>query len=161
MTTTTIYGSTETTCHCGAGFRGSDHCPSCSCEQFEADCGRRPVKGEAMHTPRVLDDNGQTIDVGMWVDAGDPAIVTDIDELEPDFDYEVNRYIGGGVKLHVRYRDGQTDELWCHDTRTGYWDDLLWTCEDVTIIGDGQTEPATLTTFEQRSMFRALMGCSV
>lgn len=31
---------TETTCHCGADYRGSDHCPECGCEQYESgDCG--------------------------------------------------------------------------------------------------------------------------
>jgi hypothetical protein len=25
-------------CHCGAMMRGSDHCPECGCEQFEAVC---------------------------------------------------------------------------------------------------------------------------
>ena len=34
---------TETYCHCGAHYRGSDHCPACGCEQYETihvrDCG--------------------------------------------------------------------------------------------------------------------------
>lgn len=31
---------TEDTCHCGAAYRGSDHCPECGCEQYESgDCG--------------------------------------------------------------------------------------------------------------------------
>lgn len=30
--------TTETTCHCAAPFNGSDHCPECGCEQFEAYC---------------------------------------------------------------------------------------------------------------------------
>jgi hypothetical protein len=34
---------TEDRCHCGASYEGSDHCPRCFCEQYEADCGRRPV----------------------------------------------------------------------------------------------------------------------
>lgn len=32
--------TTETTCHCGAEFNGSDHCSGCGCEQFEAECDR-------------------------------------------------------------------------------------------------------------------------
>ena len=32
----------ETTCHCGAAYEGSDHCPECYCEQYESgDCGHR------------------------------------------------------------------------------------------------------------------------
>ncbi len=32
---------TETHCHCGAEYRGSDHCAECGCEQYESDdCGR-------------------------------------------------------------------------------------------------------------------------
>jgi len=27
---------TETHCHCGAAYEGSDHCPSCGCEQYES-----------------------------------------------------------------------------------------------------------------------------
>lgn len=27
---------TETTCHCGAAYRGADHCPACGCEQYES-----------------------------------------------------------------------------------------------------------------------------
>lgn len=31
---------TETHCHCGAAYNGSDHCPECGCEQYESgDCG--------------------------------------------------------------------------------------------------------------------------
>ena len=33
---------TEITCHCGASYGGSNHCPVCGCEQSEADCGQRP-----------------------------------------------------------------------------------------------------------------------
>ena len=33
--------TTETRCHCGAEFDGSDHCPMCYCEQFEATCDGR------------------------------------------------------------------------------------------------------------------------
>lgn len=29
---------TETTCHCGAEYGGSDHCPVCMCEQYETTC---------------------------------------------------------------------------------------------------------------------------
>jgi hypothetical protein len=33
-------GDTETHCHCGCPYAGSDHCPDCGCEQFESgDCG--------------------------------------------------------------------------------------------------------------------------
>jgi hypothetical protein len=31
---------TETRCHCGREYGGSDHCPECYCEQYESgDCG--------------------------------------------------------------------------------------------------------------------------
>jgi hypothetical protein len=31
---------TEDTCHCGADYARSDHCPVCGCEQYESgDCG--------------------------------------------------------------------------------------------------------------------------
>ena len=40
-------GSTETTCHCGAEFKGSDHCPHCFCEQYEAHCDE--VYGKPVH----------------------------------------------------------------------------------------------------------------
>lgn len=29
---------TEDTCHCGASYGGSDHCPACYCEQYESVC---------------------------------------------------------------------------------------------------------------------------
>jgi hypothetical protein len=33
-------GDTDTHCHCGCPYAGSDHCPDCGCEQFESgDCG--------------------------------------------------------------------------------------------------------------------------
>src|SRR4051812_25587461 len=36
---------TETTCHCGASYQGSDHCPQCGCEQYESgDCGLTTVR---------------------------------------------------------------------------------------------------------------------
>jgi hypothetical protein len=38
---TLIRGSSETHCHCGAAFRGSDHCPECYCEQYEQECKHR------------------------------------------------------------------------------------------------------------------------
>jgi hypothetical protein len=41
---------TETHCHCGANYQGSDHCPECGCEQYESgDCGH--VSDEAMACP--------------------------------------------------------------------------------------------------------------
>lgn len=114
-----------------------------------------------MNAPQVVDDNGRTIDVGMWVDAGDPAQVTGILELEPDFDYEVNRYVGGGVKLEVRYRDGVVDELWTHNTRTSWWDEgAPWHCEDAVIIGDGSQEPPRLTASESGRLYESLMAVS-
>lgn len=37
-------GDTEDTCHCGADYAMSDHCPVCGCEQYESgDCGHRVV----------------------------------------------------------------------------------------------------------------------
>jgi hypothetical protein len=29
---------TETHCHCGKSYDGSDHCPWCNCEMFEGYC---------------------------------------------------------------------------------------------------------------------------
>jgi len=29
---------TSTHCHCGKSYDGSDHCPFCFCEQYEAQC---------------------------------------------------------------------------------------------------------------------------
>ena len=29
---------TPTHCHCGTAYGGSDHCPVCGCEQYEARC---------------------------------------------------------------------------------------------------------------------------
>ena len=56
---------TETTCHCGAEYRGFDHCPACGCEQYESlacpgpdDSGRMckaismPGAMITVHTPR-------------------------------------------------------------------------------------------------------------
>jgi hypothetical protein len=38
---------TPTNCHCGAEYKGSDHCPECLCEQYEGGCDHvhdaRPV----------------------------------------------------------------------------------------------------------------------
>lgn len=59
---------TETTCHCGAAYNGSDHCPECGCEQYETiivrDCGHnmpmytvgkaRPYTGVVCHGDRKI-----------------------------------------------------------------------------------------------------------
>jgi hypothetical protein len=37
-TSTQSRQDTETHCHCGAAYRGSDHCPNCYCEQYEGGC---------------------------------------------------------------------------------------------------------------------------
>lgn len=37
-TNKTYRPNTMETCHCGASFEGSDHCPHCSCEIFESYC---------------------------------------------------------------------------------------------------------------------------
>jgi len=37
-TVKTYRPDTEETCHCGANYNGSDHCPHCYCEKFEGDC---------------------------------------------------------------------------------------------------------------------------
>jgi len=38
------FRDTETRCHCGAAYAGSDHCGHCGCEQYETQnvrwCGR-------------------------------------------------------------------------------------------------------------------------
>ena len=51
---------TETTCHCGADYQGSDHCPACGCEQYEGGCdhraalsphaGPQPLEAEVLST---------------------------------------------------------------------------------------------------------------
>jgi hypothetical protein len=33
-----VMAALEDTCHCGAPLAGSDHCPSCGCEQYESYC---------------------------------------------------------------------------------------------------------------------------
>lgn len=38
--------TTETHCHCGAEFRGCDHCPVCFCEQYEAICDHEATREE-------------------------------------------------------------------------------------------------------------------
>jgi hypothetical protein len=59
---------TETICHCGAAYNGSDHCPVCGCEQYETitvrDCGHnmpmytvgtaRPYTGVVCHGDRHI-----------------------------------------------------------------------------------------------------------
>ena len=56
---------TETHCHCGTDYRGSDHCPECGCEQYESgDCGwnmpiymvgtTRPHTGKVCHGERMI-----------------------------------------------------------------------------------------------------------
>lgn len=61
---------TKTTCHCGAAYAGSDHCPACGCEQYETinvrDCGhtergpvytvgkKRPHTGMVCHGDRYV-----------------------------------------------------------------------------------------------------------
>ncbi len=58
---------TETNCHCGAAYDGSDHCPECGCEQYESgDCGyvhlppmytvgtKRPCTGMVCHGDRII-----------------------------------------------------------------------------------------------------------
>jgi len=37
MITDTV-AQTPGTCHCGSPMRGSDHCPACGCEEYEATC---------------------------------------------------------------------------------------------------------------------------
>ena len=42
----------ETTCHCGAAYGGSDHCPECGCEQYESgDCGHDEDSSRVFHSP--------------------------------------------------------------------------------------------------------------
>lgn len=39
---------TETHCHCGGDYGGSDHCYVCGCEQYETgDCGHTHECGSA------------------------------------------------------------------------------------------------------------------
>jgi hypothetical protein len=42
MTIEEVVAELEDVCHCGTRLHGSDHCPSCLCEQLEKDCGERP-----------------------------------------------------------------------------------------------------------------------
>lgn len=44
--------ATETHCHCGTAFKGSDHCPECHCEQFEAVCDHK-VESERERASRL------------------------------------------------------------------------------------------------------------
>lgn len=44
--------ATETHCHCGTEFNGSDHCPQCHCEQFEAVCDHK-VESERERASRL------------------------------------------------------------------------------------------------------------
>jgi hypothetical protein len=54
--TFTRYDS-ETTCHCGGAYNGSDHCPECYCEQYESgDCG---------HEAEAECDGHLAVDVGL------------------------------------------------------------------------------------------------
>lgn len=41
LTIAQVVADLDNFCHCGAPMRGSDHCPFCGCEQFEAFCGER------------------------------------------------------------------------------------------------------------------------
>ena len=43
---------TETHCHCGAAYNGSDHCPSCCCEQYEGGCDFRDPASQAAEEVR-------------------------------------------------------------------------------------------------------------
>jgi hypothetical protein len=64
--TATRYDTLET-CHCGASYEGSDHCPICGCEQFESilvrDCGHThtPLLGTVPTLVRVTDQRGKPI----------------------------------------------------------------------------------------------------
>lgn len=45
---------TDTTCHCGASYNGSDHCPACACEQFESyacDAGKLAIRIGELRIP--------------------------------------------------------------------------------------------------------------
>ncbi len=50
---------TETHCHCGGAYGGSDHCPECGCEQYETinvrDCG---------HTTQAITSQGIEVSIG-------------------------------------------------------------------------------------------------
>lgn len=50
--------ATETHCHCGSEFKGSDHCPECHCEQYEAICDHKveSEKERAKRLARMLYD---------------------------------------------------------------------------------------------------------
>lgn len=53
-------GDTETHCHCGADYRGSDHCPRCHCEQYESL--RCPVMEQTEETiGRVVAGTGEYV----------------------------------------------------------------------------------------------------
>lgn len=65
---------TETHCHCGSAYEGSDHCPECGCEQYESrHCPSAKPKQEAYvliygkmpHTNRTLLDYVQHIVYGV------------------------------------------------------------------------------------------------
>jgi hypothetical protein len=100
---------TETTCHCGAAYEGSDHCPACGCEQYESlACfgiryfDTRPRDGQGPYTHVVKRDSGYVAGYfrgeppAEFVDEcnanvpGDPARVEQIppwpDETRPEID---------------------------------------------------------------------------
>jgi hypothetical protein len=70
--------STEN-CHCGADYQSSDHCPECFCEEFEADCGRRPAHAE--HPSRVADDIVGLIDQAVSLAATEESFLATAEML--------------------------------------------------------------------------------
>lgn len=55
----------EDECHCGARFLGSDHCPCCYCERYEATCDYRATAAE-LEEQRERLYGSATCACGMW-----------------------------------------------------------------------------------------------
>jgi hypothetical protein len=55
--------TTETHCHCGAAFNGSDHCPACGCEQYEATCDHREPLSVHIYGPNLADQSRGSFEV--------------------------------------------------------------------------------------------------
>jgi hypothetical protein len=48
MTREQVIAELDELCHCGSPMRGSDHCPFCGCEEYEAYCDEDWTPGQEM-----------------------------------------------------------------------------------------------------------------
>lgn len=89
----------------------------------------------------ILDKNGVEITVGARVkrleeDVSDSGgVITELTELDADYDDELGRAVSSGPYVHVRYDDGESDRYTARWNATGPWDDQRedYTCDDVEI----------------------------